>query len=278
MLNENIVGLTVSEFNQFAKLIYNQCGIKLPIEKKTLLESRLSKRLRNLSIHSYKEYLQLISSKEGSNIEIIHMIDVITTNKTDFFREPHHFEFIENVILPNFLHEGKRKINIWSAGCSSGEEPYTLAMVFENQKIKTPYFDYSIFASDISTEILKKASEAIYPAVTVKNIPFEIKRKYFLKSKDVSNPTVRIVPEIRNKVTFNRINFMSPNYSIYENFDCIFCRNVLIYFDRETQINVINKLLTNLKSGGYLFIGHSESLIQSQFPLIQIKPTIYRKK
>jgi chemotaxis protein methyltransferase CheR len=208
--------------------------------------------------------------------ELIHMIDVVTTNKTDFFREPHHLTFLQENILPKVAH-GKRTVKVWSAACSSGEEPYTLAMVLEDFARSMHGFSYDIFASDISTAMLQKASTAVYAMERVDCIPLELKKRYLLKSKDIERPTVRIAPSLRSKVTFARVNFMDAVLPVDGMFDIIFCRNVLIYFDRKTQVEVIRKLIGNLSPGGYLFIGHSESLHQVDLPLVQEKPTIYKK-
>lgn len=244
-----------------------------------MLQSRLQKRLRELNIASFKDYVDYVFSKEGQDNEVIHMIDVVSTNKTDFFREPVHFDFLQHDVLPAFSEEThfRTPLKIWSAGCSSGEEPYTIAISLAEVKEKYPSLDFSILGTDISSRILKSALEAIYKENRVEGVPLNIKRKYFLKSKDTANPTVRIIPELRRRVSFARLNFMDTTYNINETFDVIFCRNVLIYFDRETQEKVINKLCMKLKTNGHFFLGHSESITSMQVPLKQIKPTIFRK-
>jgi chemotaxis protein methyltransferase CheR len=276
IMTSNVGKLTNEEFDRLSALVYQECGINLPGSKKVMLESRLNKRLRALNLDSFKEYIQLLAGAEGVANELIHMIDVVTTNKTDFFREPHHFTFLQQHILPELV-AGKNSIKVWSAACSSGEEPYTLAMVLEDFGRLHHNFNYEILASDISTAMLQKAALAIYPMERVALIPTEVKKRYLLRSKDMERPTVRISPQLRKKVRFNRINFMDKIISVKEDFDVIFCRNVLIYFDRKTQAEVVMKLVSTLKPGGYLFIGHSESLYQQDLPLVQIKPTIYKK-
>lgn len=243
-----------------------------------MLESRLAKRLRVLNMATFKEYIQYLTGKEGMADELVKMIDVVSTNKTDFFREPHHFDFLQRTILPQFKQEGKQTINIWSAACSSGEDPYTIAMVLQDYVNANRGFDYNIFGSDISTDMLQKAATAVYSLDRVADIPIAIKQRYLLKSKDSLKPTVRIIPELRKKVQFGRINLMDNTLPVKEKFDLIFCRNVLIYFDRETQTQVVRKLMDKLKPDGYLFIGHSESLFQTNLDVRQIKPTIYQKK
>jgi chemotaxis protein methyltransferase CheR len=271
--------LTSQEFQQLSKLVYSECGIHLVDGKKVMLESRLSKRLRVLNLVTFKEYIDFLTSLEGMSNELVHMIDVVTTNKTDFFREPHHFDYLKNYLLPSFNNEfqNSRPYRTWSAACSSGEEPYTLAMVMQDFTQHNPRFSYSILASDISTNVLQKAALAVYNPGTVASLPVEIKKKYFLKSKDLVKPTVRVVSSIREKVEFVRINLMDDVLDVGNDLDSIFCRNVLIYFDRITQEAVVNKLAAKLRKGGSLFIGHSESLHQFKLPLKQIKPTVFTK-
>ena len=266
-------------FDKLSQFIYSQYGIKMPKAKKVMLQSRLQRRLREMKMNSYEQYCDFVFSKEGEAIELIHMIDVVTTNKTDFFREPTHFDFLKQTVLPEFVARNRQKttMKIWSAGCSSGEEIYTLAMVVSDFMENNRNMDYSILGTDISSRILQKAYDAVYTEERVVNIPMELKKKYFLRSKDRVKPTVRLIPEIRKKASYMRLNFMDESYPIQEKFDVIFCRNVLIYFDRETQQNVINRLCTHLKTGGYFFLGHSESITGMNVPLVQLKPTVFMK-
>lgn len=271
--------LTQDEFDKLSRFIYKESGIKMPPVKKVMLQSRLQKRLRELNMTTFKEYIDFVFSKDGLNAEIIHMLDVVSTNKTDFFREPVHFDFLTSTVLPEFVRQraGARTIKVWSAGCSSGEEPYTLAIVMADFAEKNPGFDYSIVGTDISTQILQKAVDAVYKEERVSIIPLETKRKYFLKSKDRTNPTVKVVADLRKRVRFGRLNFMDTYYDVPETFDAVFCRNVLIYFDRETQEKVINKLCDKLRPDGYFFLGHSESIMNMDVPLKQVKPTIFKR-
>jgi chemotaxis protein methyltransferase CheR len=272
--------LTTSEFQQLSKLVYDECGIHLNEGKNVMLESRLGKRLRALQMSTFKDYIEYLTSQDGLENELVHMIDVVTTNKTDFFREPHHFEYLRDILLPKFVNEGTvaRPYKTWSAACSTGEEPYTLAMVLQDFASREPGFSYSIAATDISTQVLQKAVSAVYNLSHVAVLPTPVKQRYLLKSKDTEKPTVRIIPQLRNKVQFMRMNLMDNELNIEGEFDSIFCRNVLIYFDRKTQQEVINKLAKKLKPGGHLFIGHSESLHNFDLPVTQVKPTIYVKK
>jgi chemotaxis protein methyltransferase CheR len=274
----NIYNITLSdkEFLRLSNFIQSNYGIKMPPAKKSILQGRLHKRLRKLQITDFKTYVDYVFSEKGKD-EIIHMMDVVSTNKTDFYREPVHFEILKEVILPDIYNKNIKKINVWSAGCSSGEEPYTIAIVLNDFKLKKQGFDYQIIATDISTQMLKTGADAIYPKERIEMIPLDIKKRYFLKSKDRTKPKVRIVKELRNKVKFQRLNFMDNIYKINESFDIIFCRNALIYFERQNQEAVINKLSNKLNTGGYFFLGHSESITNMNVPLKALQPTIYVK-
>jgi chemotaxis protein methyltransferase CheR len=273
--------MTSDDFKRLSSFIYKEYGIKMPEIKKTMLQSRLHKRLRELNMTNYKEYVEYLFSKEGQQSEVIHMIDMVSTNKTDFFREPVHFDFLHSDILPEIVMGDKpnRAVKIWSAGCSSGEEPYTIAISMSEFSLLNPgtSFDFSILATDISTRVLRSAVDGIYKEPRVEMLPITLKKRYLLKSKDRTSPTVRIIPELRRRITFQRLNFMDSHYSVPDNFDIIFCRNVLIYFDRDTQERVINKLCTKLKPNGIFFLGHSESITNFDVPLRQLRPTIFRK-
>ena len=271
--------LSDAEFAQLSAFIYNVAGIKMPPAKRIMLQSRLQKRLRELGIDSFKEYIEYLLSERGKQEELVQMLDAVSTNKTDFFRESVHFDFLRDTVLPAHYQElGARPIKIWSAACSSGEEPYTIAMtIAEFCRGRGTQYDYSIIGTDISTKVLKMAENAVYKMEKVEGIPLDILHRYFLRSKDRENPTVRIIPELRRHVKVQRMNFMDESYSINESFDVVFCRNVLIYFDRQTQERVIGKLCTKLKQGGYFFLGHSESIMNMQLPLQPVRPTIFRK-
>jgi chemotaxis protein methyltransferase CheR len=273
--------MSQEDFKKLSSFIYQEYGIKMPDVKKTMLQSRLHKRLRELNMISYKDYVNYVFSKEGQQSEIIHMIDMVSTNKTDFFREPVHFDYLHSHVLPDLLQSGRsnRNLKIWSAGCSSGEEPYTIAISLSEFIAQNPAysFEYNILATDISTRMLKSAAEAVYKEARVEVLPISLKKRYLLKSKDRLNPTVRIIPELRHRINFQRLNFMDSNYNVPDSFDIVFCRNVLIYFDRDTQERVINKLCTKLKPNGYFFLGHSESITNFNVPLKQLKPTIFKR-
>lgn len=275
--NEKTNRLSDKEFNILSEYIQREFGIKMPIEKKVMLEGRLQKRLRAREIESFKEYCDYLFSEKGMNEEVFGFINVVSTNKTEFFREPAQFEFLKTSLQSQIKENQYQPLKIWSAACSSGEEPYTIAMVILEQGDANMIPNYSILATDISTEMLNKAKKAIYKYDSVSNIPLEIKRKYLLKSKDTDNAMVRIVPEIRNKIRFDSLNLMSDRYNVPKDLDMIFCRNVLIYFEFEIQAKVIKRLCEHLKKGGYLFLGHSESIINLDVPLKQIQPSVFRK-
>lgn len=272
--------LTDEEFFIFSNYIEKNLGIQMPIDKKILLQSRLQTRLRVLNIPSFKEYIEYVfKTKEGVD-EIVHFTDVITTNKTSFFRENAHFIHLSNVVIPQIL-ETKNHIKIWSAGCSSGEEPYTLCMVMEMTKKKLgKNFTYSVLATDISSRILEKAKRAVYPAKIINDLSEEIKKDFFTKSKDDTKDLVRIKGFLREKVSFNRLNFMDEDFGMERDYDIVFCRNVIIYFDKAMQATVINKLCSHLKEGGTLCLGHSETVVNMSLPLKEIKGpgTTYIKK
>lgn len=278
-LFQNIYRSTLSdkEFNQLSNFIQSNYGIKMPPAKKIVLQGRLHKRLKELQIPDFKTYVEYVFSKEGEN-EIIHMMDVVSTNKTDFYREPIHFEFLEKDLLPAIVAEkGRSTVKVWSAGCSSGEEPYTLAIVLQEFKEKNLGFDWQILATDISTQVLQHGANAVYKEEKINIVPNNLKKKYFLRSKDRSNPVVRVVKTLRDKVSFQRLNFMDTSYQVNDAYDIVFCRNALIYFERENQEKVINKLCSKLKPNGYFFLGHSESITNMDVPLKSVKPTIFRK-
>ncbi|MCK5277418.1 MAG: methyltransferase domain-containing protein, partial [Cyclobacteriaceae bacterium] len=245
------------EFNILSDYIYGNFGIKMPPVKRIMLQSRLHKRLRFLNMSDFGEYIDYLFSPEGKKTEITEMMNVVSTNKTDFFREAAHFEFIENHILPKYASERPtRQIKIWSAGCSSGEEVYTICMTLEEYMRLKNDFNYHVFGTDISTEMLRKANAAIYSNDRTVGISHEHKKRYFLISKDRSANLVKVNAKIRKKASFSRLNFMEKHYDVESGFDIIFCRNVLIYFDRDTQEKVINRLCQKLDTGGYLFLGH----------------------
>ncbi len=276
------VTISDKEFHRLSEFIHTECGIKMPSVKKVMLEARLQKRLRALGMSTFSEYCDFLFSPRGIDIELVHMIDVVTTNKTDFFREPAHFTYLTGTVLPALIRlhgAGVRKpLSVWSAGCSTGEEPYTLSMVLsEFARREVSGFSFFILATDISTRVLEAAQRGIYSEDRIQPIPQELRKRYLLRSRDRSRDLVRIVPELRERVLFRRLNFMEGDFGMRELVDIVFCRNVLIYFDKETQEAVLNRFCRHLVPGGYLFLGHSETLNGLDVPLVQTSPTIYRK-
>ncbi len=275
--------LSDRDFQRLSTFIHTECGIKMPPSKKTMLESRLQKRLRSLGIKSFPQYCDYLFSQDGMENEFVHMIDVVTTNKTDFYREPRHFDYLVQDALPELMAKHgagiRRNLMIWSAGCSTGEEPYTLAMVLNEFAQRCPGFKFrfTILATDISTKVLEKAKKAIYEHDRIAPVPPDQKKKYLLKSRDNKRGLVRIVPELREAVKFRRLNFLEGSFGMREPMDVIFCRNVIIYFDRPTQETLLNRFYDHLCPGGYMFLGHSETLHGLNVPLVQVSPTVYRK-
>lgn len=275
-------GLSEDDFRRISRLIYDTCGIKLPAPKKSMLESRLRKRLRHLKLKSFEEYCSFIFSSGGLEQELVSLIDVVTTNKTDFFREAAHFHYLVEHALPALRSLGvaseRRPLHLWSAGCSTGEEPYTLAMVLSEYARLHGDFAFSILASDISTEVLEKARLGIYAAERIAPVPDALRKRYLLRSRSAEKPQVRIVPELRACVSFQRLNFMDERFAVPDSIDVIFCRNVIIYFDRPTQQALLQRFCQHLESGRYIFMGHSETLHGMNLPLVQVAPSVYRKR
>ncbi|MBP8849194.1 MAG: chemotaxis protein CheR [Breznakibacter sp.] len=271
--------LSDADFKIFSDFIYTQYGIKMPPIKKVMLQGRLLKRIRELGMKSYTEYKNYFFGKEGQERELYNFLNVVTTNKTDFFREPVHFDFLRNSVIPEFVSHklGGQQFKVWSAGCSSGEELYTISLVLNEYKRENIGFNYSILGTDISHNVMGIAAKGIYSDKKIETVSLDLKKRYFLKSKDRDNPTIKVRPELQNNVSLKYLNLMDSVYDIKEMYNVIFCRNVMIYFDRPTQEAVINKLCRNLEPGGYFFIGHSESLSGMDVPLQHIKPTIFRK-
>ena len=276
-----MVTIKNNEFSQLSKFIYEQCGINLTPAKKTMVSTRLQKRLRKLNMKTMKEYLAFLFSAEGKKYEIVHLLDIISTNKTDFFREPAHFQYLRQTVLPEFISHAHfssaSPFRVWSAGCSTGEEPYSLAMELQEYAKENRSLRFSILASDISTRVLKIAVKAIYSEEKVQPVPAPYKKQYLMRSKDRTQKLVRIVPELRKTVQFRRLNFMDRDFGIKKPFHAVFCRNVIIYFDRPTQERLINRFANHMVQGAYLFVGHSETLNGLDVPFRQVYPTVYKK-
>ncbi len=269
-----------AEFRRLASFIQGHCGIRMPASKQTMLEARLRKRLRSLGLPSFRDYCRLVLDDPEGKSERLHLLDAVTTNKTDFFREPQHFKLFVRQVLPDLLQQSgagvRRPLAVWSAGCSTGEEPYTLAMVLQEVAGDLPGFRFGILATDISTSVLAVARRAIYDEQHARPVPEPLRKKYLLRSRDRARALVRVVPELRQVVQFRRLNFMDRDFGLRRALDVIFCRNVMIYFDRATQERLLLRFCSHLIPGGYLFLGHSESVNGLKVPLRPVAPTVYR--
>jgi chemotaxis protein methyltransferase CheR len=273
--------LTMGEFRRLADLIQGTYGIKMPPSKKILLEGRLRKRLKALGLTRFREYLEVVFGEREDQGERIPMIDAVTTNKTSFFRESAQLERLVGEALPVLLetrNAGPRDpLRVWSAGCATGEEPASIAMVLDRYRADHPYFDYRILATDLSTRALETARRAVYPEASADMIPHDLRYRYLMRSRDRGRRLVRVVPEIRSRILYHRLNLMDEHYGIRDRMDVIFCRNVIIYFEKETQDRIVGRLAARLRPGGYLFTGHSENLHRTKDLLVQVAPSAYRR-
>ena len=264
--------ITDQEFTLFQRLIYKIAGISLGDSKKTLLVGRLTRRLKVYEFGTFTQYYRMLATGDHPE-ELQTMVDLLTTNETYFFREPKHFDFLRDEIIRK--RTSPATFRIWSAASSSGEEIYTLAMVLANSLPNTPW---EIVGSDISTQVLAKAATGHYSLARTEGIPPEFMKKYCLKGVRSQAGSFLIAPELRQRTSFYQINLTQPVDAEIGHFEVIFLRNVMIYFDQETKAKVVNNLLPRLKSGGYLIIGHSETLNGLKIgPLDAVRPTIYRK-
>jgi chemotaxis protein methyltransferase CheR len=272
--------LSDRHFRSIAEFIEGQVGIKLPAGKRLMLEGRLQKRVRALNYSDLNEYVDYLFGGGQMDTELIHLIDCVTTNKTDFFREPSHFAFMKAVAVPELLGLRGREshvLKIWSSACSTGMEAYTAAIVLDDMLRSGARFQFRILGTDISTSVLQLAKAGIYTREMIAPVPEELVSRYFLSSRDRSRTEMRVVPELRRSTNFIRMNLMDPVYPVDRDVDIIFCRNVLIYFDKQTQRKVVDRLCTHLRPGGYLMVGHSESMVHNgSTGLKQIQPTIFK--
>jgi chemotaxis protein methyltransferase CheR len=257
-------------------LIYERCRIKLHDGKEALIKARLGKRMRHHGIATFVEYIEYLQTRADEE-EFTKVVDSLTTNFTNFMRESDHFELMVSKALPQVLPQGQRRFRVWSAACSSGEEPYTMAMYLAEHFPVTRGWDWRITGSDISTKVLASAKRAVYAEDRVEAVPREWVRRYFQKGVDRWDGHVRVKSELTDRVEFRQVNLIEA-YSHPQPFEVIFCRNVMIYFDRPTQEQLVNRLCQFLVPGGYLFIGHSESLNGLNVPARCLKPSIYQRK
>ena len=266
--------ITAEEFKRFHTLIYNESGISLGEQKRSLLASRLSKRLRDLDLETFSEYYKKVT-EDQSREEFTRLLDLVSTNKTDFFREPKHFDFLRERIIPEL--ERTKRIRIWSSACSSGEEPYTIAMTLFDSVQNPNLWDFKILASDLSTRVLAKAAAGTYDEERVRDVPSDVIRRHFLRGRGESAGLLKVKPHLADIIQFRRLNLMDEHFPIKNPLDLIFCRNVMIYFDPPSRATLIARLTEQLASGGYLIVGHSESLFGIRHSLESIQQGVYYK-
>jgi chemotaxis protein methyltransferase CheR len=276
-LAHNTPVMSDREFALLSNFINRHTGITLPPAKKNMLVARLLKRLKELHLSSFLDYYNYISSPEGYQSEFANAIDMVSTNETKFFREPGHFKFLSEVALPKLANQKRRKVNVWSAGCSSGEEPYTIAMALAEFGQANGGIEFSIFATDISNRMLEKGKGAIYTESDIQSVPNTWPKKYLMRGTGSRKGYHRVVPELRNKVIFQHLNLMDGSFPFRAPMDFIFCRNVMIYFEAKARAGLVQKFYNHLVEGGHLFIGHSETLhgMETEFKIVV--PTVYQK-
>ncbi len=273
----NMAELNESQFNRISDLVKKLCGINLHDGKKELVKARLSKRLRTLGMHSFEQYMDLIGSDSGAG-EVSAMLDALSTNLTYFFREGKHFEFLRQQVVPDLVrqHQQDRQLRIWSAGCSSGEEPYSLGITLAEAVHDLPLWDAKILATDLSTRVLAMARRGVYAQERFRETPPRLVGEFFNLIQARPERLHEVKDSIKRMVSFARLNLME-RWPMKGPFDVIFCRNVMIYFDKATQGQLVDRFWSILAPGGYLFIGHSESLTGVQHKFRYVLPTIYRK-
>jgi len=274
--------LSVADFQRIAALIGEQVGIRLPPAKRLMVEGRLRKRIRALHLASLRAYGDYLFRQDGLGNELPYLINAVTTNKTDFFREPEHFELMEKMLVPDLLAQRLAERNpllkVWSAASSTGAEAYTIAMVLADMATQRRDFRYSILGTDVSTDVLAQGRRAIYPAEMIAPVPPGMQSRYLMFARRPGpRPEVRIVPELRRNVQFHRLNLMASTFPIDRDVDIIFLRNVLIYFEKADQAAVISRLIDHLRPGGYLLLGHSESMVGTSISMRQVAPAVFQK-
>jgi chemotaxis protein methyltransferase CheR len=270
---EAVRPLTDSEFANISRLAYEKFGLELKPEKHELVTARLGKKVRAAGCRSFQEYYQrVVEDRTGE--ALIEMIDALTTNFTNFMREPAHFEFLRKEVLPAWI--SRDSVRIWSVACSTGEEPYTIAFSLLDALNNAGRPDIRILATDISSRALREAHRGAYRAARLESLPAAWLRTYFLRGERKWEGWYRVKPEVARMIEFRRLNLIEP-FSHSPSFSAILCRNVMIYFDKPTQQKLVQRLAAQLEPGGYLFIGHSESLTGIDHPLAYVRPTIYRK-
>lgn len=269
--------LDTRQFQFLCDLVYRETGIVLGEKKREMVYRRLMRRTRELKLACFSDYIALL--KEESSSELPNFINAITTNLTSFFRENHHFDFLRDEYLPSLQRksDGSSRVRIWSAGCSTGEEPYSIAITLMEAGIDRQFSDIRVLASDLDSEVLATASKGVYPANRVEKLPENIIKRYFLQGKADNADKVKVIPELQEMIAFKQFNFLSGNWPMRGPFDIIFCRNVLIYFDRDTQNAIVRKFIERLRLGGFIMFGHSESVGKSHSALKMVGRTLFQK-
>ncbi len=269
---------TKDDFDYLRHIVITGTGIVVPNEKQDMFYSRLARRVRKLGLPNFKQYCDLIKN-EKDGAEAAQLINAITTNLTSFFRESYHFDFLAEKLIPDLLktEPNKRRLFIWSAGCSTGEEPYSIAITLSQLGLVERGWDIKILATDIDSSVLEHGARGVYGLDQIKVVPDQYVKAGFLRGKGAQSGKVSIKPSVRSMVQFMQLN-LNSEWMLPEQADIVFCRNVIIYFDKESKKRLVNRIADNLTDGGYLFIGHSESLfkVSEQFDLVG--KTIYRKK
>jgi chemotaxis protein methyltransferase CheR len=273
MLLQSIPSLGDRELADIVRLVYEKSGITLHDGKRALIVNRLQKRLRAGSFRSFREYLNVVRA-DRSGRELGLLLDAIATNHTSFFREPQHFDVLCRTVVPWWRAVGRRPLDIWSAACSTGEEPYTIVMSLADAGV--PPEDVRVLASDLSSKVLSRAQSGVYALERVQGLPVETLRRYFEKGLGAHSGTVRVQSHVRRAVDFKQINLLEV-CDLARRFDAIFCRNVMIYFDKPVQQRVVSMLESHLRPGGYLFISHSESLNGLSHGLQWTAPAVYTR-
>jgi len=273
--------ITDDQYELVRKLVYETSGINLGTNKQYLVQARLAKRIRELEFPDFDRYFRYLKENKTGE-EIGHLVDVISTNTTQFFREPDHFQFLRSSIEQQIRQEQwdrrRHTIRIWSAACSTGEEPYSLAMELHQLLEKYPAINAKILATDISQTALAQARLGRYQRDKLNSVPPQLRQKYFRPVSPSRAPGMEVVPQIRNMITFVHFNLMTATYPFKYGFDYVFCRNVMIYFNRQTQQEVVHKISQHLRPQGYLIVGHAESLHGIEPSLHYVQPTIYQKR
>ncbi len=260
-------------FQQFVELIYEKAGIHMGPHKRALVTSRLAKRMRQLGIEDFRTYYERIR-QDTTHTELVNLLDAISTNVTEFYRESRHFDLLQE-LLTKWEAQGQKRFRLWSAACSSGEEPYTIAITAKRSLNNTS--DTRILATDISTQVLEKAQQGEYEEKRLEGVPGQALQRYFSKCRNGAGSRYKVSEDIRNMITFARLNLSTPPFPMQGPFDVIFCRNVMIYFDNDVRRRLLDEMHRLLKPNGFLMVGHSESLsgILSEFKIVE--PAVYRK-